>query len=52
MPERLGHIDFIGTLKTEFTVWKRERNNLEAKVNWHFRTKDARVELVSLYPEH
>ena len=45
-------IDSIETLKTELTAWERERNNLEAKVNWHFRTKDARVKLVSLYPEH
>ena len=44
-------IDSIETLKTELTAWERERNNLEAKVNWHFRTKDARVKLVSLYPE-
>ena len=43
--------DSIETLKTELTAWERERNNLEAKVNWHFRTKDARVKLVSLYPE-
>lgn len=43
-------IDSIETLKTELTAWERERNNLEAKVNWHFRTKDARVKLVSLYP--
>ena len=44
-------IDSIETLKTELTAWERERNNLEAKVTWHFRTKDARVKLVSLYPE-
>ena len=44
-------IDSIETLKTELTAWERERNNLEAKVNWHFRTKDARVKLISLYPE-
>ena len=41
----------IETLQTELIAWEIERNNLEAKVNWHFRTKDARVKLVSLYPE-
>lgn len=44
-------IDSMETLKTELIAWERERNNLEAKVNWHFRTKDARIKLASLYPE-
>lgn len=44
-------IDSIETLKTELIAWERERNNLEAKGNWHFRTKNARVKLISLYPE-
>ena len=44
-------IDSIENLKSELSAWENERNNLEAKVNWHFRTKDARIKLVSLYPD-
>ena len=44
-------IDSIETLKTELAAWETERNNSEAKVNWHFRTGDARIKLVSLYPD-
>ena len=43
-------IDSIENLKSELSAWENERNNLEAKVNWYFRTKDARIKLVSLYP--
>jgi len=44
-------IDCIETLKKELAAWEAERNDLGAKVNWHFRTKDARIKLISLYPE-
>lgn len=44
-------IDSIETLKTELAVWETERNNSETKVNWHFHTSDARIKLVSLYPD-
>ena len=44
-------IDSIGKLKSELAVWEKERNEAKAKVNWQFRTKDARIKLVSLYPE-
>lgn len=44
-------IDSIDKLKSELTAWEKERNEVGAKVNWQFRTKDARIKLVSLYPE-
>ena len=44
-------INSIDKLKSELTAWEKERNEVGAKVNWQFRTKDARIKLVSLYPE-
>ena len=44
-------IDSIDKLKAELTSWEKERNEAGAKVNWQFRTKDARIKLISLYPE-
>ena len=44
-------IDSIEKLTAELAAWEKERNENHAKVNWHFRTKDARVKLISLYPE-
>ena len=44
-------IDNIDTLRNELAAWERERNSNQATVNWQLRTKDARVKLVSLYPE-
>ncbi len=38
------------TLREELLAWERERNVSAAKVNWHFRTGDARIRLCSLYP--
>lgn len=40
----------IGLLRSELSAWEVERNTLAAKVNWHFRTCDARIKLNSLYP--
>ena len=44
-------IDSIEKLTSELAAWEKERNEKHAKVNWHFRTKDARIKLISLYPE-
>lgn len=41
----------IDVLRSELAAWEDERNNGKSKVNWQFTTKDARVKLVSLYPE-
>lgn len=40
----------IEQLRNELSAWETERNTLAAKVNWHFRTHDARIKLSSLYP--
>lgn len=44
-------IESIDILRTELSAWESERNNNYAKINWQFTTKDARIKLVSLYPE-
>ncbi len=44
-------IDSIEKLTSELAAWEKERNENHSKVNWHFRSKDARVKLISLYPE-
>ena len=43
-------IDNIETVKTESAAWQASRNNKGAKVNWQFRTEDARIKLKRLYP--
>lgn len=44
-------IESISKLKSELDTWENERNNNSAKVNWQFTTKEARVKLISLYPD-
>lgn len=48
LSRRIGNID---KLREELSVWETERNTVVAKVNWQFRTTDARVKLSSLYPK-
>ena len=43
-------IDSIGRLREELDAWEQRRNQEAAKVDWQFRTSDARIKLVSLYP--
>jgi transposase len=43
-------IDTISKVASEVSAWQTRRNNLNAKVNWHFTTEDARVKLQRLYP--
>ena len=45
-------ISDIEQLRRELSAWEIERNILAAKVNWHFRTNDARKKLSSLYPAY
>jgi len=40
----------IEVVKTEVTAWQNHRNNRNAKINWQFTTKDARIKLRRLYP--
>ena len=43
-------IENIAKLREELAAREVERNTVAAKVNWQFRTADARVKLSSLYP--
>jgi len=44
-------IDDIDNLRGELSAWETERNTAAAKVDWHFKTVDARIKLSSLYPK-
>jgi len=44
-------IDNIETVKEEVKAWCEARNNMTAKINWQFTTKDARIKLKTLYPK-
>ncbi len=43
-------IDEIETVRQEVQAWQEYRDNLEAKVNWHFTNENARIKLQRLYP--
>ena len=43
-------IDDIEFVRSESSAWQEFRNNKDAKVNWQFTTKDARIKLDRLYP--
>lgn len=43
-------IDNIEEVRNEADAWQNYRNNRNAKVNWQFTTKDARIKLLRLYP--
>lgn len=39
-----------GTMQSEITAWEGDRNNRLSKIDWQFRTSDARIKLKHLYP--
>jgi len=43
-------LDDIAFVRKEVLAWQKSRNNKNAKVNWQFTTKDARMKLSRLYP--
>lgn len=43
-------IDDIEVARKEVHAWQEHRNNRQAKVNWQFTAKDARIKLSRLYP--
>lgn len=43
-------IDNIGIVRKEVRAWQEFRNNRNAKVNWQFTNKEARIKLSRLYP--
>lgn len=46
-----GRIDCIEKMRSIVAAWNIDRNNRQSKVDWQFRTKDARVKLKRLYPK-
>lgn len=44
-------IDDIETLRNELAIWESNRNSEAAGISWHFKVKDSRVKLISLYPK-
>ena len=43
-------IDNISAVEKECEAWQQHRNNMNAKINWQFTTKNARTKLKRLYP--
>ena len=43
-------IEEIEIVKKEVNAWQEARNTKEAKINWRFTSKDARIKLKKLYP--
>jgi len=46
-----GRIDCIEKMRNKVSAWNINRNNRQAKVDWQFTTKDARIKLKRLYPK-
>jgi len=46
-----GRIDCIMKMRTSVAAWNNDRNNRQSKVDWQFRTADARIKLKRLYPK-
>ncbi|MBL7007342.1 MAG: IS630 family transposase, partial [Spirochaetia bacterium] len=38
-------------MRSTVAKWNSDRNNRQTKVDWQFKTKDARVKLKRLYPK-
>ena len=45
-----GRIDCIEKARAKAAAWNDDRNNCRSKVDWQFRTSDARTKLKRLYP--
>lgn len=48
LARRIGSLE---KLRRELSIWEVERNQQESIISWHFKTKDAREKLISLYPK-
>ena len=46
-----GRIDCIEKMRDSVAAWNIDRNNRHSKVDWQFRTSDARIKLKRLYPK-
>ena len=38
-------------MQSQIAVWERDRNHRPSKIDWQFRTSDARIKLKHLYPK-
>ena len=43
-------IDNLEEMQAEVAAWQDQRNNLDAKIDWQFRSENARIKLKRLYP--
>ena len=41
----------IETIRSEVDAWQKDRNNKMNKIDWQFKTADARIKLKRLYPK-
>jgi hypothetical protein len=46
-----GRIDCIDKMRKKVEAWNSDRNNRQTKVDWQFKTEDARIKLKRLYPK-
>ena len=46
-----GRMDCIEKMRRKVAAWNSERNHRQTKVDWQFRTKEARIKLKRLYPK-
>ena len=46
-----GRIDCIEKMRNKVEAWNIDRNNRQSKVDWQFKTDDARIKLKRLYPK-
>ena len=45
-------IDCIEKMQAKVLAWNNDRNNRQKKVDWQFKTDDARIKLKRLYPKY
>jgi len=41
----------MGVMRTHVAAWEKTRNSSTRKIVWHFKTPDARIKLLHLYPK-
>ena len=46
-----GRIPDIERMRSTVAKWNSDRNNRQTKVDWQFKTKDARIKIKRLYPK-
>ena len=46
-----GRVGDRESLATRTKAWELERNKAKVRINWQFKTADARIKLRRLYPQ-